>query len=291
MIPYLREMEVAYGRAEAVSPLIRRVLAENPGPFTFHGTGTYLVGRGEVAVIDPGPALPAHLQALLAAVRGERVAAILVTHTHADHSPLAADLAAATGAPVFGRRDPAATGEEAHDAAFRPDEEPADGRVVAGPGWTLRAVATPGHASNHVAYALAEERALFCGDLVMGWSTPVVSPPDGDMDSYLASLERVAAEQFATLWPTHGPPIREVAPFLAAVRAHRLGREARVLELLAAGPARAADLVPAIYAQIDPRLHPAAARSTLAHLIRLERAGRVEVKGVPGPDAVWRRAD
>lgn len=288
MIPYVREMEVAYGRADAVSPLIRRVLAENPGPFTFHGTGTYLVGHGEVAVVDPGPALPAHLQALLAAVKGERVTTILVTHTHADHSPLAAALAAETGARVYGRRDPALTGEEAHDADFRPDEEPADGDRFQGDGWTLRAVATPGHASNHFAYALEEERALFCGDLVMGWATPIVSPPDGDMDAYLDSLDRVEAQGFSTLWPTHGPPIREPGPFIAAVRAHRLARERRVLEALAAGPARIAVLVPGVYAEVDPRLHPAAARSTLAHLLRLERAGAVEAQDGPGLDAVWR---
>lgn len=288
MIPYVREMEVAYGRADTVSPLIRRVLAENPGPFTFHGTGTYLVGRGEVAVVDPGPALPAHLEALLAAVRGERVAAILVTHTHADHSPLAAALAARTGARVYGLRDPALTGEEAHDADFRPDEEPAEGAVIRGPGWTLRAIATPGHASNHLAYALQEEQALFCGDLLMGWSTPIVSPPDGDMDAYLASLDRVEAENFATLWPTHGPPIGAPGPFIAAVRAHRLARERRVLEALAAGPARIAALVPDLYAEVDARLHPAAARSTLAHLIRLERAGAVEAQGGTGLGALWR---
>ena len=278
-IPYVREMEVAYGRADAVTPRIRRVLAPNPGPFTFHGTGTYLVGRGEVAVIDPGPDDASHLAALLAALEGERATAILVTHTHADHSPLAAALAAATGATVYGRPDPALAGEERHDTGFRPDVRVADGQAIEGEGWTLRAMATPGHASNHVAYALEEENALFCGDLVMGWSTTVVSPPDGDMDAYLSSLERVAQARFATLWPTHGPPIREPAPFLAALAEHRRQREAAILAALAAGPARAAELVAPLYADIDPRLHPAAARSVLAHLIRLARAGRVAAQG------------
>lgn len=285
-IPYVREMEAAYGAAVEVSPRVRRVLARNPGPLTYLGTGTHLVGRGEVAVIDPGPDDPAHLQALLAALEGERVAAILVTHTHADHSPLAAALAAATGAPVHGRPDPGAPGEEHADTGFRPDVVVADGEVVRGPGWSLEAIATPGHASNHLAYALPEEAALFPGDLVMGWSTTVVSPPDGDMDAYLESLDRVAGRNFATFYPAHGPPITAPAPFLAALRAHRLERERRLAEALAAadGPRSAADLTPALYADVDPRLHPAAARSLLAHLIRLQRAGRaqMEVAGPPG---------
>ena len=289
-IPYVRDMEAAYGAAVEVSPRVRRVLARNPGPFTYLGTGTYLVGRGEVAVIDPGPDDPAHLQALLGALDGERAAAILVTHTHADHSPLAAALAAATGAPVYGRADPGAPGEEHADTAFRPDVRVADGEIVRGPGWSLEAIATPGHASNHVAYALAEEAALFPGDLVMGWSTTIVSPPDGDMNAYLASLDRVAARGFATLYPTHGPPIAAPAPFLDALRAHRLARERQLAAALAAadGPRTAAELTPTLYADIDPRLHPAAARSLLAHLIRLQRAGTAKMEG-DGPPGVATR--
>ena len=279
-------MEAAYGRAVGVSPRVRRVLARNPGPFTYLGTGTYLVGRGEVAVIDPGPDLPEHLDALRAALAGERVAAILVTHTHADHSPLAAALAADTGASVYGRPDPGAPGEEHADAGFRPDVVVADGQVVRGPGWSLEAIATPGHASNHVAYALPEEAALFPGDLVMGWSTTIVSPPDGDMDAYLGSLDRVAQRGFATLYPTHGPPITAPAPFLAALRAHRLERERRLVTALAAadGPRSAAELTPALYADVDARLHPAAARSLLAHLVRLQRAGRAVAERDGAPD-------
>ena len=290
MIPFVRQMDPAYGQAVGVSPLIRRLTADNPGPFTFLGTGTYIVGRGEVAVIDPGPDDPAHLDAIMAATVGERVSAILTTHTHIDHSPLARPLHALTGAPIHGRREPGrASGfEEAHEADFRPDHEIADGARVEGPGWTLEAIATPGHASNHVAYALLEENALFCGDHVMGWSTTVVSPPDGDMGDYYASLEKVRARGFATLWPTHGPPITEVTPFLDAYRAHRLDRERQIREQLAAGHTRIKAMVPVMYAAVDPRLHPAAAHSVLAHLIHMTRSGAVAVEGEPGLDSDYR---
>jgi len=277
MIPFVRDMSFAYGAADQVSPLIRRVVAENPGPFTYLGTGTYIVGAGEVAVIDPGPMMDDHLAAILKATEGERIVAILTTHTHIDHSPLAHPLKAVCGAPIYGRADPKTDSgfEEAGEANFRPDVEIADGARVIGPGWTLQALATPGHASNHVAYALIEENALFSGDHVMGWSTTVVSPPDGDMGDYYASLEKVRAREFTTLWPTHGPPVTEVEPFLAAYRAHRLAREAQILAALEAGPSTIKAMVPKMYAAVDPRLHPAAAHSVLAHLIHLARLGQV----------------
>lgn len=292
MIPFVREMSFEYGRPDQVSPLIRRVVADNPGPFTYLGTGTYVVGRGEVAVIDPGPDDPAHLAALLRAVAGERIVAILTTHTHADHSPLARPLAHATGAEVLGLPAPGVDSgfEEPHEATFRPDRRLSHGERVEGPGWTLEAVATPGHASNHLAYALAEENALFSGDHVMGWSTTVVSPPDGDMAAYLASLEAVAARDFSTLWPTHGPPVTEVAPFLAAYRAHRLERERQALGQLAAGRTRIVDMVQALYADVPARLHPAAAHSLWAHLIKLVREGRVACDGEPGLGSDYRLA-
>ena len=295
MIPFVREMEFEYGRADQVSPLIRRIVARNPGPFTFNGTGTYIVGRGEVAVIDPGPDLDEHLQAIGQAIVGERVAAIVVTHTHRDHSPLAGPLAKASGAPVWGLpapRSPAAEVrlDEGHDQGFRPDFEPADGAQLSGPGWTLEALATPGHASNHLCWALHEENALFSGDHVMGWSTTVVSPPDGDMGAYYASLDKVAARGFDRLWPTHGPPVTEVEPFLAAYKAHRLAREAQVLGQLAAGRQRIADMVAVIYADVDPRLHPAAAQSMLAHLIHLVRTGVAACDGAPTLAARYRLA-
>ena len=293
MIPFVREIDFEYGRPDQVSPLIRRVVARNPGPFTFTGTGTYIVGRGEVAVIDPGPELPEHLQALEDALGGERVTAILVTHTHLDHSPLARALAEATGASVYGLEPPRAPEaairlDEGQDLGFRPDALVADGQTLSGPGWTLQAVTTPGHVSNHVCYALAEENALFSGDHVMGWSTTVVIPPDGDMGDYLASLDKVAARGFSRLWPTHGPPVEDVAPFLAAYWAHRLEREAQILEQLDLGRSRIADMVRTIYADVDPRLHPAAAQSVLAHLIHLVRQGKARaIDGPPGLESAY----
>ena len=292
MIPFVRDIDPAYGRAAAVTPLVRRVTAENPGPFTYLGTGTYIVGKREVAVIDPGPDLPSHLDALLHVLKGERVSAILTTHTHSDHSPLSHALAERTGAPpIYGRVDPmVGSSEAASDTAFRPDIEVTDGQRISGPGWTLEAVATPGHASNHVCYALLEENVLFSGDHVMGWSTTVVSPPDGDMGDYYASLGKVEARDFAMLIPTHGPPVTEVRPFLAAYRLHRLDRERQILAELSGGPRRIVEMVPVMYAAVDPRLHPAAARSVLAHLIHLERSGIVAANGEPGPNSIFRLA-
>lgn len=297
MIPFVRELEVAYGRVDPVSPLIRRVIAPNPGPFTFTGTGTYIVGRpgpgAGVAVIDPGPPDDAHLAALLAAVDGQRVSHVLVTHTHRDHSPLARPFATSVGAPVLAARPPPrivhASGalDEEDDEAFAPDVVLTGGEVLDGDGWTLEAMATPGHASNHMAFVLREERALFSGDHVMGWSTTVVAPPDGDMAAYMASLDAVIVRGFSTIWPTHGAPITEPEPFLRAYRAHRLEREAQILDQLAAGPRRIPQMVPALYAAVDSRLWPAAGLSVWAHLIALERAGRVDAVPGPGVDALW----
>ena len=295
MIPFVRDIQFEYGQVDQVSPLIRRVVANNPGPFTFKGTGTYIVGRGEVAVIDPGPDMADHLGALLKAVEGERVTHILTTHTHADHSPLSTALARETGATIYGRAAPelgpaAVRVEEGEDDAFRPDVAVADGQRLQGPGWTLEAIATPGHISNHVCYALIEENALFSGDHVMGWSTTVISPPHGDMTDYYASLDKVAARGFATLWPTHGPPITEVAPFLAEYKAHRLDRERQILDQLAQGHRRIPEMVPQMYAAVDPRLHPAAAHSVLAHMIHLVRQGVIATDGAPGPASEYRLA-
>jgi glyoxylase-like metal-dependent hydrolase (beta-lactamase superfamily II) len=298
MIPYVRDLRFDYGACDQVSPLIRRVVANNPGPFTYLGTGTYIVGRGEVAVIDPGPDLPDHLAAILKAVEGERVTAIVITHHHSDHSPLAGPLKAATGAAIYGcavaGHEEADTGEvkmeAGHDHDFRPDISLCGGGTIAGPGWTLEAIPTPGHTSNHLCYALKEEDACFSGDHIMGWSTTVITPPDGDMTDYLASLEAIQARGFATLWPTHGPPILQVAPFIDAYLAHRRERMDQILLALADGPGRVRDLVPRLYRDVDERLWPAAARSMLAAIIHLERGGDVEAGGPPGPDTVYRLA-
>lgn len=291
MIPFVRDFPVRYGQSEPVSPLIRRVIARNPGPFTFTGTGTYLIGHNRpgagVAVIDPGPADDAHLAALLAALHGQTVSHILVTHTHRDHAPLARPLSQATGAPVLAAaalarpHDTAVAIEEDDDDDFQPDRILADGEIVAGDGWTLETLATPGHASNHLAFVLREENALFSGDHVMGWSTTVVAPPDGDMVAYMQSLDAVIARDFTTLWPTHGAPVTDPGPFLRAYRDHRLAREAQILERLQAGDRKIAEIVPVLYVSVDERLWPAASLSVLAHLIKLVAEGRV----VAEPDA------
>ena len=295
-IPFVTRFDFEYGRVDQVSPLIRRVIANNPGPFTYTGTGVYIVGRGEVAVIDPGPDQPDHAAALDAALKGERVTQVLLTHAHADHTPLAHPLADRHGAPVRamslpgGEREAGVALEAGTDPDFRPDAELADGMVIRGPGWTLEALHTPGHAANHLCFGLKEENALFSGDHVMGWATSVVIPPGGDMDDYLASLERVRALDFDTLWPTHGPPVRDVRPFLDAYIAHRHERERQIMNHLAEGPLRIPHLVGAMYAGLDPKLRPAAGVSVLAHMIRLVRAGRAACEGEPSLDTLYRRA-
>ncbi|MEN5145645.1 MBL fold metallo-hydrolase [Brevundimonas diminuta] len=299
MIPYVRQFDFVYGRRDQVSPLIQRVIADNPGPFTFTGTGTYIVGGQEaganVAVIDPGPDDEAHLAALLEALDGRSVSHILVTHTHRDHAPLSRPLAKAVGgAPILAMRPPErtihASGalDEDEDADFHPDVVLTSGETIEGDGWTIEAMATPGHASNHMAFVLKDENALFSGDHIMGWSTTVVAPPDGDMADYMASLDAVIARGFSTIWPTHGPPVTEVASFLKAYRAHRLEREAQIVARLAAGDEQISDLVPVLYAAVDQRLWPAASLSVLAHLIKLQKDGRVEASPQADMAARWR---
>ena len=295
MIPYVRDISFEYGACDQVSPLIRRVVANNPGPFTYKGTGTYIVGKGQVAVIDPGPDMDDHLAAILKAVEGETVTHILITHHHSDHSPLAGPLKAATGAPIYGcavaspnAQDSVIT-EAGADFGFSPDISVCGGgQVFTGPGWTLEALATPGHTSNHICYALKEENALFSGDHIMGWSTTVVSPPDGDMTAYMRSLDLVQSKNYDILWPTHGPPVIRVEPFIRAYIDHRRAREAQVLKAVSEGHGRIKEMVPVLYADVDPRLHPAAARSVLGHMIDLTRRGIVTTDGEAGLDSDYR---
>jgi len=304
VIPYVRQFDFTYGHRDQVSPLIQRVIADNPGTFTFTGTGTYIVGRdmpgASVAVIDPGPEDEAHLHALLRAVKGRTVSHILVTHTHRDHAPLSRALAEAVGgAPILAaaphgptlhasdQMDQASMDED-DDADFKADVILSDGDRIGGDGWTIEAMATPGHASNHMAFILREENALFSGDHVMGWSTTVVAPPDGDMTAYMASLDRVLARGFSTIWPTHGPAITQVAPFLKAYRHHRLEREAQIMARLAAGDETIAQMVPTLYAAVDQRLWPAASLSVLAHLIALVDRGVVAASPQPVLEARYR---
>jgi glyoxylase-like metal-dependent hydrolase (beta-lactamase superfamily II) len=293
-IQFVREMNFEYGVPQQVSPLIRRVVAHNPGPFTYMGTGVYIIGHGDIAIIDPGPDTTEHLDVLMRAIGDERLTHILVTHRHMDHSPAAHPLAERTGAKVYSSTIPPKPSdcdelrlEAGDDHHFKPDNDVADGQRFTGPGWTVEAVATPGHTTNHFAYALIEENALFPGDHIMGWSTTVIGPPDGDMTDYLNSLEKVRDRNYETLWPTHGPPIREVRPFVQAFLDHRLDREAQVLAQLEAGKHQIKDMVTVMYADVDKRLHPAACHSVLAHMIRLVDLGRVACEGPPCVDSEY----
>ncbi len=314
--PEFRSLDgVEYGRVEQVSPLIRRVIAENPSKFTYRGTGTYIVGHGDVVVIDPGPQLDSHRDALAEALARERVRAILVTHCHADHSPLAAWLRDETGAPTIafgphprpapdaddanapaddhndGRDDHDVEIEESTDYEFVPDQAVVDGAVVvAGGGLTMTAVHTPGHTSNHMCWSLAEERALFTGDHVMGWSTTVVSPPDGDMTAYVDSLRRVADRDDAILWPTHGPARDDGAAYVRALVDHRMERERGVLDAVRAGRTTIPAIVELLYAHVRDELHKPAGRSVWGHLVKLHAEGEVEVEGSARPalDSVYR---
>ena len=273
-----------YGLTETLSPLVRRVLARNPSPFTYTGTGTYIVGHGTVAVIDPGPDRPEHVAALIAAVAGETVSHIVITHTHNDHSPAAPALQAATGATIVGcaqlvLRDDGPRADAGFDPTYAPDAILADGASVAGPGWTLTALHTPGHTSNHLCFRLAEERALFSGDHVMGWSTTVVAPPDGDMAAYMASLALLLGRDDARYYPTHGAPVDEPQRFVRGLLTHRRQRETQIITALGQGPTTIPAMVATMYAGVDPRLHPAAGLSVLAHLIDMRARSLVTQNG------------
>ncbi|TWD10478.1 glyoxylase-like metal-dependent hydrolase (beta-lactamase superfamily II) [Sphingobium sp. AEW010] len=281
MAPPFDLADLPTGVAMPLSPLVARVLAPNPSPFTFTGTQTYVVGSSDVAVIDPGPDEADHLTALTAAIAGRPVVAIVCTHTHRDHSPAAQPLRAMTGAPVIGCApltldDDGPRADAAFDAAYRPDRILADGERLVGEGWTLEAVATPGHTSNHLCFALVEEQALFTGDHVMGWSTSVISPPDGDMADYMRSMQRLLERQDTIYYPAHGEPIDNPQRLVRGMIGHRKQREGQILRFLERnGDSLIPDMVAEMYKGVDPRLHPAAGRSVLAHLIDLHQRGLV----------------
>ena len=269
------------GQPYDLEPGVVRVLADNPGPFTHTGTWTHLVGTQSLAVIDPGPDLPAHRDALLAAIAGRSVSAIVVTHNHRDHSPLAPALKAATGAPIVGAApialsDDGPRADDGFDFDYAPDRVLADGELLEGEGWALETIATPGHTSNHLSFALAGTGVVFPGDHVMGWSTTVVSPPDGDMTAYMASLEKLLAREDDRIYfPAHGEPIDNPRRLVRGLLGHRKQREGQILRLLAADVHAIPDMVAKMYVGIDPRLFPAAERSVLAHLIDLRGRGLV----------------
>lgn len=267
-----------------LEPLVTRVLAPNASAYTYTGTQSYLVGDTDLAVIDPGPDDPAHLAALIAAIDGRAVRAILVTHHHRDHSPASRPLATATGAPIVGAAATVVRGEEdgpdaAFDAGYAPDRVLAEGEAIAGAGWTLTAVATPGHTSGHLAFALEETGALFSGDHVMGWATSVISPPDGDMGAYMASLEKLLAREDRVYYPGHGEAVDTPRRLVRGMLGHRKQREGQIVRRLREGASGVPALVAQMYAGLDPRLVPAAARSVLAHLIDLRNRGRVDEEG------------
>lgn len=290
-IPFEQEPEAPTGEVEMLTPLVRRLVAPNAGAFTYRGTCTYIVGRGRVAIIDPGPDDPGHVARLLDAVRGETVTHVVVTHTHRDHSPAAAAVRAATGALLVGcgphvASRPLADGEAnaldaSADHSYAPDAVLEEGEAVTGPQWTLQALATPGHTANHLAFVLPEENTLFSGDHVMAWSTTIVAPPDGSMQAYMASLAKLRARDETIFRPGHGGPVREPQRFLRALVHHRRQREAAILSRLAAGDETVAEIVPQLYEGLAPALHGAAGLSVFAHLEDLVARGLVLCDGPP----------
>ena len=279
-VPVKTEPPPTYGLLTDVGKNIRRLVVENPSRFTYHGTGIYVVGKGNVAVIDPGPVNPSGVPALLTALQGESVSAILVTHTHLDHSPAAAELQAASGAKTYGfgphgggRNDTG--GEEGADHNFDPDVRLDDGDTVRGSGWSLRAIHTPGHTSNHLCYELEGEKIVFTGDHIMGWSTTIVSPPDGSMVDYMTSLKKLITRNDRQYFPTHGASIDNPRDYVRSLLQHRLEREEQILPHLRASAKTVFELVAAIYVDVPTALHPAAARSVLSHLEKLLAESRV----------------
>jgi glyoxylase-like metal-dependent hydrolase (beta-lactamase superfamily II) len=299
-IPFDKSFDLAPDTVDEVVPGVRRVMANNPGPFTFKGTVSYIIGKRNVAIVDPGPDDEAHIHALLAAVNGERVTHIFVTHTHRDHSPATPALKAATGATVYAEGPhraarPLHIGEHnpldaSADRDFRPDVALKDGETVQGDGWTIEAVTTPGHTANHMAYALKEQNLLFAGDHVMGWATSIVAPPDGAMSDYMASLEKLSKRSETIYLPGHGPAIKDARRFVNYYILHRKAREASILHRLGKGETDIPTIVRAIYIGIDPRLTGAAGLSVLAHLEDLVARGVVATEGQPSIDGVYRLA-
>jgi len=296
-IPFRRELEFEYGAVTQISPNIRRVIAHNPSPFTLYGTGTYIIGKGNVAVIDPGPADAKHIDAVLDATRGERITHILVTHTHTDHSPGCRLLREYCDAPTYafgphgsGIEEEGVQIEESADHDFDPDHAVRHGDRIDGVDWSMECVYTPGHTSNHMCYALPDEKVLFTGDHVMAWSTSVISPPDGDMRRYLQSLELLLARDDAYYWPTHGPAVLEPKRHVRAFIAHRHDREQQILRCIEGGTQLINDMVPKMYTELPEFMYPAAARSVLAAVVHLVQRGEIVADGDAGLNARYRLA-
>jgi glyoxylase-like metal-dependent hydrolase (beta-lactamase superfamily II) len=296
------DFDPVIGAADMLEPGLRRIVAPNPSPMTYRGTNTYLIGTRDLAVIDPGPASETHLAAILGAVGpDQRISHIVVTHTHLDHSPLARTLSQACGAPVlaFGAAEAGrsavmadlasaglAGGGEGVDHAFRPDEQLADGAVISGSDWALEVIHTPGHIGNHI--ALGWKDACFTADHVMGWASSLVSPPDGDLTDFMASCARLQTRDWRVFYPGHGAPVAEPARRLDWLVAHRLSREAAIVDRLETGPMTARALAQAIYTDTPAALLGAAERNVFAHLVDLYGKSRVSPDGALAADAVFR---
>ncbi len=287
-IPFQKHDDFEYGKIQEVSPLIRRIVARNPSIFTFRGTGTYIIGRGDVAVIDPGPNLKDHISAIAESLAGETISHIVITHTHSDHSSAALPLQAICGAPIYGCRLQTNSDtewvdniEEDLDQSFHPTYGVKDGDMISGNGWSLQCVHTPGHMSNHFCYRFLEEQALFSGDHVMGWSTSVIIPPDGSMSSYILSLNKLLGKNDQVYYPTHGPAIRSPKLLVEAYIEHRRQREAKIVQCLQDGVTTVDRMVPIVYQDTEPALHAAAGRSLLATIIKLWEEKKVMCDGQP----------
>ena len=296
-IPFRRKLNFTYGEIDDVAPGIRRLVARNPSPFTLYGTGTYILGRGKVAVIDPGPADTAHIAALIDGLDGETITHLLVTHTHMDHSPGCRLLREHTDAKSYaygphgaGKLETGVPVEEGGDMEFKPDWRVRHGDVIHGDSWSVECVYTPGHTSNHMCYQLRGTDALFTGDHVMGWSTSIISPPDGDMAAYMASLNLLLERDDRVYWPTHGPCITDPKPLVRAFIAHRREREQQILDCIKDGVHRIEEMVPLIYDDLPQFMHPAAARSVLAAAVYLVGNGALVADGEPRLDSLYRLA-
>jgi glyoxylase-like metal-dependent hydrolase (beta-lactamase superfamily II) len=292
-IPFKTTMEFAYGEPRVLAPGVTRLVANNPGPFTFHGTNTYLVGETELALIDPGPADDAHFEAIMKAAAGRPISNILITHSHRDHTDGLERVRQATGARVCARGRSAwsagklrhsPSGAEFIDVDFRPDVVLGDGDAVSGPGWSLEALFTPGHAPDHLCFSEPTRKVLFCGDHVMGWNTSVVAPPEGNMADYMRSLERLLKREETVFMPGHGGRIEQPVRMVKAYIVHRRWREQAILEAVRTGHNTIERIVALVYQGIDSRLVNAASLSVLAHVEHLVERGLVRCDGPPSFD-------
>ena len=293
-IPFVKDFDFKYGECSVMSPLVKRVIANNPGPFTYTGTGVYIIGNKEVAIIDPGPNTPEHKNAIKKVLTGKKVTHIFLTHHHLDHSPLAKPLALEYGCNIYGlsidikKRNSFPSLEAGEDNTFKPDIDVKCGDLFKGGEWTIEAIHTPGHTSNHVCYALKEENLLFSGDHIMGWSTSVVSPYEGHMGDYINSLKKIKERDFSIIFPTHGTYIDKVDSFIDAYINHRYYREKQIIEALKTGSGLILDIVKKHYLDLDKRLYPAAAHSVLSHLIYLREKGVVMATADNGLDCHYK---